>query len=120
MVTAVTCKSEERYNTFIRQFQPYLASNDKTLTGYFNRAYGKRAQSQQDDYITSLANAQSQFGIRHGTLFCEQNLGLFDEVMTLKSPTELPGFAAAKPIQQALAVQECPSAPPPTPAKKKP
>lgn len=122
MVTAVTCKSEERYNAFIQQFQPYLASNDKTLGGYFNRAYGKRGQAQQDDYITSLANAQSQFGVKHGTLFCQQNLGMFDEVMAVKSGADLPTFAAAKPIQQALAVQECPATPAPaaTTTKKKP
>ena len=28
----VTCKTEERYNAFITQFQPYLAANEKTLT----------------------------------------------------------------------------------------
>lgn len=119
VVIAVSCKSEERYNAFIRQFQPYLASNEKTLNGYFSRAYGKRAQAQQDDYVTSMANAQSQFGVRSGSLFCPQNLGLFDEVMAIKTGAELPGFAASKPIQQALAVQECPAAPPPA-AKKKP
>ena len=37
VVIAVSCKSEERYNAFIRQFQPYLATNEKTLTGYFKR-----------------------------------------------------------------------------------
>lgn len=119
MVTAVTCKSEERYNAFIRQFQPYLATNEKTLSGYFSRAYGKRATSQQDDYITSLANAQSQLGVKYGSLFCAQNVGMFDEVMAIKSGADLPAFAANKPIQQALAVQECPP-PPPAPAKKKP
>ena len=119
VVTAISCKSEERYNAFITQFKPYLANNEKVLSGYFSRAYGKRGQSAQDDYITTLANAQSQFAVRAGTLYCRQNMAMFDEVMALKTGTDLPGYANSKPIQQALAVQECPPpAPAPVPKKK--
>lgn len=117
MVTAVTCHTEERYNAFIHQFQPYLATNEKTLSGFFQRAYGRRAQSSQDDYITNLANAQSQLGVKAGTLFCSYNLGMFDEVMQVKAGQDLPSFSQSKPIQQAMAVQECP---PPAPPKAAP
>jgi hypothetical protein len=118
MVTAVSCQSEDRYNAFVTHYQPTLASNEKVLASYFGRAYGKRAQSQQDDYVTQLANAQSQLGIKAGTLFCQQTMSLFDEVMALPSSDALPTYAAAKPLQQAMAVTECPPPAPPAPKKK--
>ncbi|MCW3477330.1 hypothetical protein [Limobrevibacterium gyesilva] len=113
MVTAISCKAEDKYNAFVNRFRPDLVSGEKSLTGFFGRAYGRRAQQEHDDYITQLANAQSQLGIKSGTAFCEANLGMFDEVMALKSSAELPAFAAAKPIQQSMAVQECTNAPAP-------
>lgn len=116
-VTAIQCKAEERYNAFVLKYRPELAGGEKTLSSFFARAYGKRAQTQQDDYITQLANAQSQFAVRSGNLYCPQNIGLFDDVMTVKTGSELPAFSQSKPIQQALAVQECP---PPAPAAAKP
>jgi hypothetical protein len=112
-VTAIQCHAEERYNAFVMKYRPDLVGGEKVLTSYFARAYGKRAQSQHDDYITQLANAQSQFAVRSGNLYCPQNIGLFDEVMTVKAGSELPAFAQSKPIQQAIAVQDCPSTPPP-------
>ena len=122
-VTAIQCKAEENYNAFVLKYRPELAGSEKVLTGYFARAYGRRAQSQQDDYITQLANAQSQFAVRSGNLYCSQNIAMLSEVMAVKTGSELPAFAQTKPIQQALAVQECPTAPAkpavkPVPAKK--
>lgn len=112
-VTAIQCHAEERYNEFVLKYRPDLAGGEKVLSSYFARAYGRRAQSQQDDYITQLANAQSQFAVRSGTLYCPQNIGMFDQVMTVKTGAELPAFAQSKPIQQAIAVQDCATAPPP-------
>jgi hypothetical protein len=37
--------------------------------------------------------------------------------LALKSGTDLPAFAASQPIQQSLALQECPATPAPAPKK---
>lgn len=114
MVTAITCRAEEKYNAFVLRYRTDLVSQDKALNGYFNRTAGRRAQQQHDDYITALANSQSQDGLKLGTLFCDKNMGLFDEVMALKSGKELPGYASGKGFVQPIALIECP---PPPPAK---
>jgi hypothetical protein len=111
MVTAITCRVEPRYNAFILRFRPDLVRHERTLAAYFDRSYGSRATMEHDDYITALANAQSQSGIRMGTAFCAQSVGLFDEVMALRHGTELPALAASKPLTQPVALVECIAAP---------
>ncbi len=113
MVTALTCSADEKYNAFVVKYRPELTSHDKALTGFFSRAHGRRARQQQDDYITQLANSQSQLGLSQGTLFCRYNLGTFDEVMALRSGAELPDFAAGKSIRQPVVAAECAAAPTP-------
>ena len=84
MVTALTCNQQDRYNEFVQRFRSDLMSQERALHAYFARAFGGgRAQREHDDYITSLANTQSQSGIRQGTLFCQQNVGIFTEVLAL-------------------------------------
>ncbi len=107
MVTAITCKAEEKYNAFVTRFRPDLVSNDKTLSTYFTRSFGRRAQAEHDDYITSLANAQSQSGIKVGTAFCDQTISLFDEAMRVKSGTELATLAGSKSLVQPIVLIEC-------------
>jgi|ERR1700730_16510288 hypothetical protein len=114
MVTAISCQSEDKYNAFVNRYRSGLVGDEKSLNEFFGRAYGRRAQQAHDDYITKLANAQSQLGIQNGTEFCHLNTAMLDDVMALKSPTDLPTFAASRPIQQALAVEECPATPAPT------
>ena len=106
-VIAISCQQEDRYNSFVGKYRPALLNNEAALKNFFGRAYGKRAQSTQDDFITQLANAQSQQGIRSGTSFCPLFIGMFDEVMALPSPDALPTYAKSKPIQQAMGVTEC-------------
>ena len=107
MVTALTCKQDERYNAFIRKYQPELQREDRSLTTYFTRSYGRSAQKQRDDYVTQLANSQSQSGLRQGSLFCDRNVGTFDEVMALKSSGELGEYAAGRAGAQPIAVSGC-------------
>ena len=107
MVTALTCNEQDKYNAFVVKYRPDLVEQDKNLNNYFARAHGKRARTQFDDYITQLANSQSQTGLRRGTLFCQENLGIFDEVMALKGGAELPDFAAGKPLSQPVSLTTC-------------
>ena len=111
MVTALTCGRQDRYNDFVHRFQKDLMAQEHALHAYFARAFGSRGQQQHDDYITSLANAQSQSGIRQGTLFCQQNVGLFDEVMALPKGADLAGYASGKTITQPIELVSCPVKP---------
>jgi hypothetical protein len=110
MVTAISCQMEERYNAFVMRYRPDLVRQERTLNSYFDRSFGRGATREHDDYITSLANAQSQNGIRAGMAFCQQNVGLFDEVMALRTGGELPTLAASHTLTQPIALMECASA----------
>jgi hypothetical protein len=109
MVTALTCNQQDRYNDFVNRYRSDLTTHERALRAYFARAYGGRAQREQDDYITSLANTQSQMGIRQGTLFCQQNVGIFTEVLGLAKGSELAGYAASKQVAQPIEVVSCPA-----------
>jgi hypothetical protein len=115
VVTAISCQAEEKYNDFVRRYRNDLNAQEKTLSGYFSRAYGRSATSQHDDYITNLANQTSQVGLRSGTLFCTRNLAMFDQVMALKNGNDMANFAVAQNFEQPLDVPDC--AEQPTPVK---
>lgn len=107
MVTALSCDDRDRYNAFIDRYRQILAADDKSLNAYFQRNYGRGAQSAHDDYITALANAQSEIGTQEGVTFCEQNVGRFTDVMALGSSSDLAPYAAAKPIDQPYTFAPC-------------
>ena len=107
MVTAITCEATERYNTFIARYRPDLLAQEKVIKAYFVRNFGKKAQSQQDDYITSLANAQSQNGLKAGTAFCDRNLSMFEQVMKVHSGAELGDFASGTAPIQPITLVAC-------------
>ncbi len=107
MVTAITCEATERYNAFILRYRPNLLAQEKVLSAYFSRSFGRRAQAEHDDYITSLANSQSQNGLKSGTEFCNQNVSMFDEVMKLHTTGELSDYASGKTVAQPIALVAC-------------
>ncbi len=98
VVLAIGCKLDERYNAFVHRYSSVLSKNEGDFTAYFKRADGRNAQKAQDDYITQLANAHSQEGIKQGQIYCERNTPIFDEVMALPGPTDLPAYAAGKDV----------------------
>ena len=118
MVAAVSCRADEKYNAFVTRYRPLLVQQEKTAESYFSRNDKRRWQQDRDDYITQLANAQSQRSMVLGSQFCERTLGEFDEVMALTVPTQLPAFAETKAqfIPQPMKLSECAAAPP-APAK---
>ncbi len=107
MVTALSCGTQDKYNAFIRRYRAALAADDKTVETYFRRNYGRAAQSEHDNYITSLANAQSQIGTQEGVTFCSQNVSRFDDVLALSAPSELATYAKAKPVDQPYIFAVC-------------
>jgi hypothetical protein len=109
MVTALTCSQQDRYNEFVQRFRSDLMSQERALHAYFARTFGGgRAQREHDDYITSLANTVSQSGIRQGTLYCQQNVGIFTEVLALQKGSDLASYAASKGLPQPIDVVACP------------
>jgi hypothetical protein len=107
MVTALTCDTRDRYDDFVLSFRPTLQREDSALNSYFLHHYGRSWRSEHDDYITQLANMQSEAGIREGTQFCHDNVGLFDEVLALKSPVAMIAFANEKPMLQPIDDDVC-------------
>lgn len=117
MVTAIACQAEDQYNSFVARFRSDLQGGEKVLNSYFYRTAGRRAQQAHDDYITSLANAQSQDGLKQGDQFCGKHMPMFADVLALKGSKDLTAYAANQGIVQSIDVAECP--PPPAPPAKK-
>jgi hypothetical protein len=96
MVLAMGCHDDDRYNAFMRRYQPDLMANEKMVDGYFKRTYGRSAQLEHDRFVTDLANAVSRQGTELGSDFCPRNGHVFSEVMALRSPAVLAQYAAGK------------------------
>jgi hypothetical protein len=107
MVTALSCDTRDRYNTFIMAFRPTLVSEDNALNSYFSHHYRHNWRAQHDAYITQLANVQSEAGIKQGTLFCQQNVGLFDQVAKFRTGAQMAEFANNAPLILPFAVEIC-------------
>ena len=108
MVTAVTCQAHELYNSFVARFRPDLMGSEKGINGYFSRTAGGRAQQAHDDYITSLANTQSEDGLQRGTDFCGKRVPMLTEVLALSDSKSLSDYANGAEVMNAIAVTECP------------
>ena len=107
MVTALSCGAQDRYNSFVAKFRPDLTEEDRALRAYFSSQYGRSAQKEHDDYITQLANVESERGLTAGTQFCDQRVSMFDEVLALDSGHDLGGYAEAKDIVQPATYETC-------------
>jgi len=113
MVVATTCKgnTEDRYNDFVKRYQPALVTTNRMVGQYFTRQFGGGGQRQQDIFITELANARSNAARQLGSDFCPRNSGLFTEVMSLSVLTDLPAYAATKDLLSS-GVTACPGGTP--------
>lgn len=111
MVTALACGTKAEYNAFVNKFKPDLNNEEKRINTFFQRAYGRQGRKQQDDYITQLANGQSQDGTKQGTQFCEQHVPMFNQVMALRNGSELPEYAAGQALMQPATAQACGTTP---------
>jgi hypothetical protein len=110
-VIALACHDQDRYNAFMRTYQPAVMSADHTLNAYFKRAYGRRATTEHDEYITNLASAQEQDGLKSGTAYCDAFANMFDEVMNLQDASQLAEYADSQAIVQPVAFTKCSTVP---------
>jgi hypothetical protein len=119
MQIALTCGADDKYDAFVRNVQPQLAAQRSILKSFFNRAYGKSlSQSEYDDYVTQLADAESNYNLNSGVDFCKLSKPVLEQATTLSSADDLARFVPKVSVQQSLNVQTCgtPGAPPETPA----
>lgn len=115
MVLATGCHDDNGYNSFIRKFQAELMSNEKDIGAIFQHKYGRRGQQEHDQFTTDLANAESSAGMRLGTDFCDHNGLIVQEVLALRSASELASYAAGKDLVPAsLGVCSVMGPPPPS------
>jgi hypothetical protein len=96
MVLATGCRDADRYNAFMRKFQATLMANERQVSAYFKKHFGRSGQYEHDRFVTDMANARSRLSTQLGTDFCPRNGLIFAEVLALPSPSDLAGFAAAK------------------------
>jgi hypothetical protein len=115
MVIAVDCQVQDRYNAFVMRFRPDLQAGEKGLNTYFSRTSHGAIARAHDDYITALANSQSQDALTRGTYFCDEHKSMFDQVLALKDSQDLRSYAATKGLVQPIDVVDCPMAEPPAP-----
>lgn len=118
VVLATGCPQTEMYKAFVQKYQPTLQANASALTAWFKKRYGARGQFEHDKFVTDLTNAMSSDATVLGGDFCPRDGALFDEVMALRSGTELASYAAAKDLIPASA-EICPG-PATKPAPKPP
>lgn len=111
MVIATDCHNSDQYNAFIQRYQTQLADTERELDGYFSHAYGKKGQQAHDQYVTSLANSDAHAAHVIGNDFCPRNATMFNEVMALRGPADLPAYAAGKDLVPAD-LGACDAAPP--------
>lgn len=116
MVTALSCKTQDRYNAFINQHRPSLTAAEIKINAFFRKTYGRLGARKRDDYITQLADIQSLGGLKSGTVFCDQRVPMFDEIAALDTADDLTHYAAAKDIVQPTAYESC-TAPPSHPKR---
>ncbi len=112
MLTALSCKKQDKYNEFMSRYKPQVASAEAGLATYFKRSYGRQGQTQYDAYITNLADEQEKDGLKAGTAYCENLEVMFDEVMSLHDSSELHDFTNAKAIVQPITFETCKGASP--------
>jgi len=113
MVAALSCGLQDDYNAFVRKYQSEVATAFRGVAGHFRRTAGAQHQRELDQYITQLANGQSQMSISRGSFFCREQAPLFQAAMTATSAADLAQVAVTRQVHQVLTTPECPARPAP-------
>jgi len=111
VVAALSCGLQDDYNGFVRKYQSDLATAFRNVHGHFRRTSGSRHQQDLDQYITNLANGQSQMSISRGSFFCREQAPLFQAAMTATSAADLAQISVSRQVHQVLDRPACPAAP---------
>jgi hypothetical protein len=93
MVAALSCNQQDKYDAFMTTFHPHILAEQHAMDAYFHKASGPfSGQKMEDNFVTLLANNQSDQGIAEGSSFCLNSEAEFDAVLALKSPADLDHF----------------------------
>lgn len=111
MVAALACGMQDDYNAFVRKYQNDVATAFRGVAGHFRRTAGAQHQRELDQYITQLANGQSQMSISRGSFFCREQTPLFQAAMTATSAADLSRISVERQVHQVLTTPECPARP---------
>jgi hypothetical protein len=85
MVAALSCGERDRYNSFVKKFQPQLIRQGKNLQAYFKRSHGKRGTTELNSLLTKLANLSSTRSIADRAGYCGSARDRMSEALLLKS-----------------------------------
>jgi len=107
MVGALSCSQRNQYDTFMTEFQPHILFEQHVMDAYFRRTGGHYGQEREDDYVTLLANSQSEQGIAQGAVYCQSAASEFTKVLDLKTIDSLNTFAASNPTPQPISLTLC-------------
>jgi hypothetical protein len=108
MQIALSCGGDDKYDGFVRKFQPQLEKQRDVLAAFFARAYGHgRSRSAYDEYVTQLADAESTYNLASGVDFCTLSKATLDQAPSLSSGDDLASFVAKVPVQQPTEFQAC-------------
>ena len=65
MVAALSCNEQDKYDAFMTSFHPHILAAQHTMDAYFHKASGPYSgQKMEDNFVTLLANNQSDAGHR--------------------------------------------------------
>lgn len=123
MVAAITCQRDNDYNAFVRKFQGELGGAYNTIRAHYRRTAGAQGQRALDGYITTLANEQSQDGIRQGSRFCQNITPLFQAALAQSNGSTLADLSMERNVLNPVSVTACPERAAPaatTPARRRP
>jgi hypothetical protein len=107
MVGALSCSERDQYDAFMTQFQPHILAEQHIMDSYFRRTGGHYGQDREDDYVTLLANSQSENGIAEGAAFCQQEATAFKQILALQTFASLDQFATTNPTPQPITITIC-------------
>jgi hypothetical protein len=107
MMAALTCGQQDEYNMFVQRHQRTLSDAHQRIASHFGRMYGSAGEEQLDRYITDLANAQSQDGMRQGSSFCHHMKPFFQEAMALRDAREITRFTTEKNVTNPYSFAAC-------------
>lgn len=112
MVAALSCNRDGDYNSFVRKFQADLAGSYRTIQAHYRRT-GGNSQREMDGFITALANAHSQDGIRQGSRFCPNITPLFTMALSQSNAAALAELVQERNVLNPLETATCPDRPAP-------
>jgi hypothetical protein len=117
MVVALTCQDEggavNGYNGLVRRFQHDLKGAYDRVIGHFRTRGGNR---KFDDYVTNLANTQSQENMSQGDFLCRNYAPTWQKLGAMTTIGELVELAGATPGQTFYPLDVCAPRPQRAPA----